>query len=85
MADTDKKLYRSSDIYFAAYLCSLDFNLIATEVEPGSNGGKKMVFVFEMRDEHIRNAKTQFFGGNGTVRARKFVDNIRSLKSMVFA
>ena len=80
-----KKLYRSSDIYFAAYLCSMDFPLIATEDERAANGSKKVVFVFEMRDEHIRSAKTQFFGGNGTVKAQKFVSNLRSLKSMCFA
>jgi hypothetical protein len=79
------KLYRTSDIYFAAYLCALDFSLVTTETEKAINGSKKIVFVFEMRDEHLRSAKTQFFGGNGTVKARKFVDNIRSLKSMCFA
>jgi hypothetical protein len=79
------KLYRTSDIYFSAYLCALDFSLITTETEKAINGSKKIVFVFEMRDEHLRAAKAQFFGGNGTVKARKFVDNIRSLKSMCFS
>jgi hypothetical protein len=79
------KLYRTSDIYFASYLCSLDFPLVTTESEGAANGSHKVIFVFEMRDEHLRSAKTQFFGGTGTVKARKFVDNIRSLKSMCFS
>jgi hypothetical protein len=80
-----KKLYRTSDIFFASYLCSMDFPLVATEDEKSPNGNKKVIFVFEMREEHIRHAKTQFFGGNGTVKAQKFVSNLRSLKSMCFA
>ena len=78
------KLYRTSDIYFSAYLCSLDFPLEATESQQSPDGHKKVVFVFKATDEHLRNAKTGFFGGGGTVKARKFVDNIRSLKSLCF-
>jgi len=80
-----KKLYRTSDIYFASYLCSLDFPMVTTENEKAPNGSRKVIFVFEIKDEHLRPAKTQFFGGTGTVKARKFVDNLRSLKSMCFA
>jgi len=80
-----KKLYRTSDIYFSAYLCSMDFPLVATEDERAPNGSKKVIFIFEMRDEHIRNSKTLFFGGNGTVKVQKFVSNLRSLKSLCFA
>lgn len=80
-----KRLYRTSDIYFSSYLCALDFPLVTTETEKAPNGSKKIVFVFDMREEHLRSAKAQYFGGTGTVKARKFVDNIRSLKSMVFA
>lgn len=76
------RLYRTSDIYFSAYLCSLDFPLEATEQEKTTDNQKKVVFVFKIADEHLRKAKTSFFGGMGTVKARKFVDNVRSLKSM---
>lgn len=78
------RLYRTSDIYFAAYLCSIDFPLEATENEKNVEGQKKVVFVFKMTEEHLKRAKTGFFGGSATVKARKFVDNIRSLKSMCF-
>lgn len=81
---TQSKLYRTSDIYFAAFLCSLDFQLEATENEKNPEGHKKVVFVFKVTDDHLRRAKTGYFGGTATVKARKFVDNIRSLKSMCF-
>ena len=81
---SESRLYRTSDIYFAAYLCSLDFQLEATENEKNVEGHKKVVFVFNLTDEHLRRAKTGYFGGTATVKARKFVDNIRSLKSMCF-
>ena len=84
-ASDKKKLYRSSDIYFAAYLCALDFPLVTTESDTAPNGSRKIIFIFEMREEHIRHSKTQFFGGSGTVKAQKFVSSIRSLKSMCFA
>jgi len=82
---SDSKLYRTSDIYFGAYLCSLDFILEATEnAKSSTDGSRKMVFVFKVTDEHLRRAKTSYFSGTGTVKARKFVDNIRSLKQMCF-
>jgi hypothetical protein len=77
-----KKLYRTSDLWFATYLCTLEFVMIATELETLANGSKKTVFVFEIADEHLRIAKTQYFGGSGTVKARQFVDNLRNLKSL---
>ena len=78
------RLYRTSDIYFASYLCSLDFALTTTENEKTPTGNSKIVFVFSIPDEAIGKVKSSYFGGTGTVKARKFVDNIRSLKSMCF-
>jgi len=78
------KLYRTSDIYFAAYLCSLDMPLQTTETEKTPEGSKKVVFVFSVPDGDLGKVKASYFGGTGTVKARKFVDNIRSLKSMCF-
>jgi len=80
---TDKKmvLYRTSDIYFSAYLCALDLVLLTTEQE--REGDKtKMVFVFSLPIPDIPRLKASYFGGTGQVQARKFVDALRSLKSM---
>lgn len=78
------KLYRSSDIYFSAFLCSLDITLTTTETERTPEGAKKVVFVFRLPDADLQKLKASYFGGTGTVKARRFVDNIRSLKSMCF-
>jgi len=81
---SDARLYRTSDIYFASYLCSLDFSLVTTEVSKTSDGSKKVVFLFNIPDAELPKVKASYFGGGGTVKARKFVDNLRSLKSMCF-
>ena len=81
---SDARLYRTSDIYFASYLCSLDFSLVTTEVSKTSDGSKKVVFLFNIPDSELPKVKASYFGGGGTVKARKFVDNLRSLKSMCF-
>ena len=74
--------YRSSDIYFCSYLASLDIPLLTTETEKAPDGGKKVVFLFRIKESDLQRLKSSFFGGTGTVKARRFVDNIRSLKSM---
>lgn len=78
------KQYRTSDLYFAAYLCSLDFPLVTTENGASSEGSKKIVFLFNIMEDDLPKVKASYFGGTGTVKARKFVDNLRSLKSICF-
>lgn len=79
-----EKMYRTSDIYFASFLCSLDVPFITTEAEKTPDGNKKIVFVFRMPESDLLRLKSSYFGGTGTVKARRFVDNIRSLKSICF-
>lgn len=78
----DKKfeLYRTSDLYFAAYLCALDIQLSASETE--GTDSRKVMFVFKLPQEDLNRFKASYFGGSGTVHARKFVDSLRSLKSL---
>lgn len=77
-------LYRTSDIYWAAYLCSVDIELVTTEMEKGKDGGKKLVFVFRVPEVDLGRIKASYFGGHATVRVRAFVDNLKALKSMVY-
>ena len=79
--DSDNTLYRTSDLYFSSYLCALDIPLAASEEENGS-GGRKIVFVFKVPKGDLPRLKASYFGGSGTVKARKFVDSLRSLKSL---
>lgn len=78
------KLYRTSDIYFAAFLCAIDFPLKTTETTSTADGGRKVVFVFAIPDAELSKAKALYFGGTGTVKARVFVDHLRSLKQICF-
>jgi hypothetical protein len=75
--------YKTSDIYFSAYLSSLDLPLERTEPED-DGGKKKILFIFKVPAKDMARLKASFFGGTGTVRAMKFVQSLRSLKSMCF-
>lgn len=79
------RLYRTTDIYFSAYLMSLDVPLQASEEGRGNgNGGdkRKLTFVFTLSKDEEKKLKAKYFGGQGTIKARRFVDNLRSLKQM---
>lgn len=81
---SETKQYRTSDIYFAAFLSSIDLPLQTTETTKTPDGSKKVIFVFTIPEAELPKLKAAYFGGGGTVKARKFVDNLRSLKSMCF-
>jgi hypothetical protein len=80
---SETTLYRTSDIYFSAYLCSLDIEMIASENEE-KEGQKKLVFVFKVPKADLGRLKASFFGGSGTVKVRKFVDSLKALKSLCY-
>ena len=84
MSESEYTLYRTSDIYFAAYLCAIDINLETTEDERNDNGGKKVVFVFRVPRKDLERLKASFFGGSGTVKCQKYIQHLRSLKSLCF-
>ncbi len=77
-------LYRTGDIHFAAYLCSLDIEMITTEETTGADGRRKLVFVFKLQSPDLARLKASYFGGHGTVKVRTYVDNLRALKSMLY-
>lgn len=77
-------LFRTSDLYFSAYLCALDLPLLTTEQET-VNGRVKLVFLFNVPEENLARLRALYFGGAGQVPARRFVDSMRSLKEMTHA
>jgi len=81
---SENGLYRTSDLYFASFLASVSFPLKTTEREKTEDGKGKAVFVFAIPDSELIRLKALYFGGSGTVKARVFVDNIRSLKSLCY-
>lgn len=84
MPEPKMTLYRTSDIYFAAFLCAIDIELLTSEPEKGNDGGRKLVFVFKVPDNEIRRLKASFFGGQATVKVRRYVDYLKNLKAMVY-
>jgi hypothetical protein len=68
--------YRTSDLYFAAYLKVAGVPLLTTEKE-----GKKVFFVFE-RTAYLPDLKNEYFNRTARVPALSFVDEIRSMKSL---
>jgi len=85
MIDSDYIFYKTSDIYFSAYLCALDVVLHTTESEKSNNAmNKKIIFIFKVPAKDLARLKASYFGGSGTVKALKMVQQLRSLKSMCF-
>jgi len=74
-------LFRTSDLYFSAFLSALDIVLETTEQEVGKDS-RKVIFVFKVNEADLTRFKSLYFGGSGTVKAKKFVDAIRGLKSL---
>ena len=79
--DTEIKpepLYKTSDLYFAAYLKTTGMELLKTEVE-----GRKVIFVFE-KHHSFKDLKREYFNRTSRVPALTFVDEIRSMKSLTY-
>lgn len=71
-----ESLYKTSDLYFAAFLKTAGLDIITTEIMD-----KKVVFVFEKVDL-IRELKREYFNRTARVAALSYVDEIRNLKSL---
>lgn len=71
-------IYKTSDLYFAAYLKAVGMVLLKTEKE-----GHKVIFVFEKK-ESFKDLKREYFNRTSRVPALTFVDEIRSMKSLTY-
>ena len=71
-------IYKTSDLYFAAYLKTVGIVLLKTEVE-----NRKVIFVFEKKDA-LKNLKREYFNRTARVPALNFIDEIRSLKALTY-
>ena len=70
--------YKTSDLYFAAYLKVAGIELLGTERE-----GRKVVFLFRKTDS-IPDLKRGYFNRSSKVLALNYVDEIRSMKSLTY-
>ena len=69
--------YRTSDLYFAAYLKVAGVKLIETSQDKG-----RVFFIFEAI-EGLRDLRNQYFNRIAKVPALTYADEVRSMKSMV--
>ena len=68
--------YRTSDLYFGAYLKTAGVPFLGTEQE-----GDRTNFLFE-KVEHIRDLKNGFFTRTAKISAMSYADEIKALKAM---
>lgn len=68
--------YKTSDLYYAAFLKVAGVKLVGTEME-----GRRMFFLFEPSDA-MRELKASYFNRVAKVDALSYVDEIKALKSM---
>ena len=71
--------YRTSDLYYAAYLkvAAVPF------VEATREAGGRVVFVFEDIDG-IRDLKNQYYGRTAKIVAMTYADEVKAMKSLTF-
>lgn len=71
--------YRTSDLYYAAYLkvAAVPF------IEAARETGGRVVFVFE-DVEGIRDLKNQYYGRTAKVVAMSYADEVKAMKSLTF-
>jgi len=75
---TEGDAYRTSDLYFSAYLRVAGVPFIE-EVREGG----RVVFLFEPQDQKVmRDLKRQYFSGKAKVAALDFVQAIKVMKSL---
>jgi len=68
--------YRTSDLYYAAYLRVAGVPLLESEKED-----RRVFFVFEHSDS-IQELKKQYFNRSSKVPALTYADEIRSMKAL---
>lgn len=81
MISHPKAEYSTSDIYFAAFLCSKGYPLKGSEKDSDSSR-PRVRFSFAIGNYELEDAKQGFFSGKGVVKAKDFVSHVKSLKSL---
>ncbi len=77
MMKGNAKVFRTPDLYFAAYLQTAGVVMKTTERENG-----RVYFVFDTSIANIEELKVAWFNNSGKVVAQAYANNIKSLKSI---
>jgi len=76
-----KKPYRTSDLYFAAYLKVAAVPLLGKERE-----GKRVFFLFEdMGSSNMRELKDQYMTDRAKVPALSYAQAVKALKALIYS
>lgn len=79
--NTEEGNYKTSDLYFAAYLRVAGVTLLDSHRDPEDR--KRVWFVFDKSGPvSIRDLKQQYFNRSSRVPALSFVDEIRVMKQL---
>lgn len=70
--------FRTSDLYFAAYLQVAGVPMTRTE----KNGSGKVSFIFDTSTSNMSELKNLWFSQNGKIQALPYANAIKSLKSI---
>ena len=72
--------YRTSDLYYAAYLKVAGVPFLGTERD---EGGRRVFFIFE-DTEGLKDLKTQYFNRIAKVAALTFADEVKNMKALTY-
>jgi hypothetical protein len=75
MANTNT--FRTSDLYFAAYLQTAGVEMVGQDRE-----GNRVFFLFDTSIANIDELKTGWFNGSSKIAAQPYSNAIKSLKSI---
>lgn len=71
--------FKTSDLYFAAYLQTAGVEMTGTKRNPDS---RKVSFIFDTSIVNVNELKTAWFNQKGKVAAQPYANAIKSLKSI---
>lgn len=78
------KEYVTRDLYLAATLCTLKFQMIGIDYQIEGTGRKTPVGYFKfMNDERLQEAEKKFWAGQLAIEPRAFITSMRALKAEV--
>lgn len=78
MSDDNLSGYRTSDMYYAAYLKVAGMKLLGTQRE-----GSRVFFVFEQSDgDGVRDLRDQYYNRSSKVSALTYADEIKVMKAL---
>lgn len=75
----NNNLYRTSDIYYAAYLKVAGVPLVRTDRE-----GSRVFFLFEKLDT-LDDLQREYFNRTSKVVAQDYADEIRAMKNLTYS